>query len=57
MNGRTDKPLCEVIDDHREGVCWWEDDPQRTSIPDIGPDYWWTVTVDDDGIAWTWCTE
>ncbi len=54
---REDECLCSVTGQlHVEGEChWW--DAERVSGPDIGGSFLWYVTVDDDGIAWTWCAE
>lgn len=49
--------LCAATGEpHREGEChWW--DAARVHWPDMGASYLWfvTVTVDEDGVAWTWC--
>lgn len=45
--------LCELTRPD-EPCQWW--DAMRVSGPDIGASYLWRVTVDRNGIAWTWCT-
>jgi hypothetical protein len=52
-----DHALCHVTGRPcTEGEChWW--DPALVSGPELGLSPRWTITVDEEGIAWTWCVD
>jgi len=53
MKAMCDDFLCRYTEtpsskrnEHAEGYCWWQDKNGNS----------WHVTVDKNGIAWTWCS-
>jgi hypothetical protein len=55
VNHFADTMLYEATDAD-PGECFWYD-PALVSGPCIGLSPRWIITVDEEGIAWTWCVD
>jgi hypothetical protein len=51
-DAREWQPLCELTPPVMAGPCGFEG--QCVYVEDLAGRNW-TITVDEDGIAWTWC--